>query len=151
MILKTYARVVTENAERTLEPLRSLTGKEPDVRFTVGTTEIIAIADFCIIAAPREQLAALREVVGPVVVDNLKELHSRLIEQGYEIALGPIEAPTGTVLYARNPDGGIMEWLQYTTELTERFFQTSEDPRVGRKEQRGQGRCCAACSVGSRR
>ncbi len=122
MILKTYARVVTDNAELTFELLRSLTGKEPDVRFTIGTTEIIAIADFCIIAAPKEALAALREVVGPIVVDNLKELHSRLVEQGFEITLGPIVAPTGTVLYARNPDGIVMEWLQYTNELMERFF-----------------------------
>jgi hypothetical protein len=122
MILKTYARVVTENAERTLEGLRKLTGKEPDVRFSVGTTEIIAIADFCIVAAPKEQLTALREVVGPIIVDNLEELNAKLVEQGSEITLGPAEAPTGTVLYARNRDGIAMEWLQYTTKLTQRLF-----------------------------
>ena len=122
MILKTYARVVTENAERTLEGLRKLTGKEPDVRFAVGTTEIIAIADFCIVAAPNEQLAALREIVGPVIVNNLEELYAKLVEQGSQITLGPIEAPSGTVLYARNSDGIVMEWLQYTPELMERLF-----------------------------
>ena len=130
MILKTYARVVTEDAELTFGPLLSLTGKEPDVRFTVGTTEIIAIADFCVIVAPREQLGALREVVGPIVVDNLQELQSMLIEQGSEITLGPILAPTGTVLYARNPDGIVMEWLQYTNELMARLFPDHTESKL---------------------
>ncbi len=55
MIFETYARVVTENAERTLERFRKLTSQEPDVRFKLGTTEIIAIAAFCIVAAPKQR------------------------------------------------------------------------------------------------
>ena len=57
-----------------------------------------------------------------MIVDDLEELRARLVETGSEITLGPIEAPTGMVLYARNCDGIMMEWLQYTTELMERLF-----------------------------
>ena len=132
MILKTYARVVTRDAEQTLEALEQLTGRTPDVRFVAGAIEVIAIADFCIIGAADADVAKLREVIGPVVVDNLAEVQQSLLRQGAEVTLGPLEAPTGTVLYARNKDGIVMEWLQYTPEITDRLFPKYQLQGTGR-------------------
>lgn len=54
MILKTYARVVTGDMESTLTTLRTLTGKDVDLRFTAGEIEIAALGSFCVIGAPPE-------------------------------------------------------------------------------------------------
>ncbi len=120
MILKTYARVVTDNVESTLALLLVLTGKEPDVRFTFGDTEIVAIGDFCIISAPPEKMAALREIAGPVLVDNLEQTQVLLLQQGATITVPPKQAPTGSIMYAQSREGILFEFLQYTTELMRR-------------------------------
>ena len=120
MILKTYARVVTGDMESTLTTLRALTGKDVDLRFTAGQIEIAAVGNFCIIAAPPEQQGALREVVGPVVVDDLLQTRTDLLQHGAVIVQECFDAPTGTVLYARNIDGVVVEWLQYSAEYLQK-------------------------------
>ena len=120
MILKTYARVVTGDMEATLTALRTLTSKDVDLRFTAGDIEIAAIGNFCIIAAPPEKQGALREVVGPVVVDDLLRTRTDLLEIGASIVQDCFYAPTGTVLYARNNDGVIVEWLQFSAEYMQK-------------------------------
>ena len=120
MILKTYARVVTGDTEATLTILRTLTAKDVDLRFTAGEIEIAAVGNFCIIAAPLAQQGALREVVGPVVVDDLRQTRTNLLKHGAVILRDSFDAPTGTVLYARNKDGVIVEWLQFSAEYLEK-------------------------------
>ncbi len=120
MILKTYARVVTGDMESTLTTLCSLTGRNLDLRFTAGEIEIAAVGDFCIIAAPTEKHGALREVVGPVVVDDLLRTRTDLLKHGAVIVQDSFDAPTGTVLYARNIDGVIVEWLQLSPEYLQK-------------------------------
>lgn len=128
MILKTYARVVTGDIEATLSTLRTLTAKEVDLRFTAGDTEIAAIGGFCVIAAPLEKQRALREVVGPIIVDDLLQTRTDLLKHGAIIVQDTFDAPTGTVLYARNNDGVIVEWLQFSTEyLQKTMLQLPED------------------------
>ena len=120
MILKTYARVVTGDMESTLTTLRTLTGKEVDLRFAAGELEIAAIGSFCVIAAPPEMQGALREVVGPVVVDDLFQTRTDLLNHGAVIVQDCFDAPTGTVLYARNNDGVVVEWLQYSAKYLQK-------------------------------
>ena len=120
MILKTYARVVTGKIEPTLTTLRALTGKGVDLRFTAGEIEIAAVGNFCVIAAPPAQQGALREVVGPVVVDDLLQTRTDLLKHGAVIVQDCFDAPTGTVLYARNIDGVVVEWLQYSAEYLQK-------------------------------
>lgn len=117
MILKTYARVVTADMESTLGTLQALTGKSVDLRFTAGETEVAAVGDFCVIAAPPERHGALREIVGPVVVDDLLQTRSELLERGAVLIHDRFDAPTGSVLYARNSDGTVVEWLEFSAEF----------------------------------
>ena len=117
MILKTYARVVTGDMEATLAALLALTGKGVDLRFTAGEIEIAAVGDFCVIAAPFESHGALREIVGPVIVDGLHRTRTKLLEQGATLVQDRFDVPTGSVLYARNRDGIVVEWLQFSAEF----------------------------------
>jgi len=121
LILKTYARVVTGDMEVTLDVLRALTGKELDLRFKVAEVEIAAIGDFCVVAAPTEQHKALREIVGPVIVDDLDQTRACLLGQGAVVVQDRFDAPTGSVLYARNKDGVVVEWLEFSAEYLLKF------------------------------
>ncbi len=120
MILKTYARVVTGDMELTLTTLRTLTGRDVDLRFTAGELEIAALGSFCVIAAPPKMQGALREIVGPVVVDDLFQTRTDLLNHGAVIVQDCFDAPTGTVLYARNNDGVVVEWLQYSAKYLQK-------------------------------
>ena len=52
MVLKTYMRIFTEDVEQSLPLLVALTGKQPDLRFSMPQQglEIIAVGDFCLVA-----------------------------------------------------------------------------------------------------
>lgn len=122
MILKTYARVVTGDMEATLADLLALTGKGVDLRFTAGGIEIAALGNFCVIAAPLEKHGALREIVGPVVVDDLDQTRTDLLERGAVLVRDRFDAPTGWVLYARTSDGVVIEWLQFSAEFLQKIM-----------------------------
>ena len=55
-------------------------------------------------------------MVGPVIVDDLLQTRTDLLKHGAVIVQDSFDAPTGTVLYARNSDGVIVEWLQFSAE-----------------------------------
>ncbi len=114
--------------ESTMKVLMALTGRQMDVSFCVGDTEIAAIGDFCVIAAPSEKRSALRDIVGPVVVNDLEQTKSELLEAGAEIIHDRIEAPSGSVLYARNSDGVVVEWLQYSPEILRKVVPAAWHP-----------------------
>lgn len=65
---------------------------------------------------------ALREVVGPVVVDDLFQTRTDLLKQGAVIVQDCFDAPTGTVLYARNSDGIVVEWLQFSAAYLQQIM-----------------------------
>jgi hypothetical protein len=117
MILKTYARVVTEHLEESVLFFRGLTGREEDTRFSTDTGAIVAIGDFCIIGTTADAAGALREIVGPIVVDDLEQTKTTLVREGAVITAAPSKAPTGRVMYARSSSGVLTEWLEYTPEL----------------------------------
>ena len=129
MILKIYARVVIGDMESTLATFRMLTAKDVDLRFAAGEIEIAAIGNFCIIAAPLEKQAALRAVVGPVVVDDLIQTRADLLKQGAVIIQDSFDAPTGTVLYACNQDGLTVEWLQFSAEYLQKTMLCPPEDR----------------------
>lgn len=122
MILKTYARVVTENIELTLDMLSHALGLEPEHRFAVGTRQIAVIGDFCVQSAAPDELTALRAVVGPIVVDDLERTVEMLQRQGSTLESEVLAAPTGRVLYSRTPEGVGFEWLEYTRELSAKLL-----------------------------
>jgi hypothetical protein len=122
MILKTYARIFTEDIEVSLSLLRNLVGREPDLRFAFRDLEIAAIGDFCVVAGPSTSLAQYRSSQGPIVVDNLEETQSLLLAAGATITVPTSKSDTGIFLYARHPDGVDVEYVQWKPDLVKRIL-----------------------------
>jgi hypothetical protein len=92
MILKTDARIFTEDIEASLKLFKKLVDKEPDLRFAFRDLEIAAIGDFCIVAGPSASLAPYRSSQEPIVVDNLEETRLLLLTAGATITIPPSES-----------------------------------------------------------
>lgn len=122
MILKTYARVFTNDLPDSLPLFQQLVGREPDIRFTFGGWEIVAIGDILLIGGTEEALAPIRHSYGPLVVDNLEATQQQLEQAGAVITQAISTTPTGTMLYARHADGIVMEYVQWTPELVKQIL-----------------------------
>ncbi len=123
MILKTYFRVFTEDAEQSLRLLMEITGKTPDIRFSMPHLglEVIAIGDFCVVGGARTAIDPIRSVQGPLVVDDLDEVTASLLKHGAVITKPEDESPSGRYLFARHADGLNVEYVQWKPELVKRF------------------------------
>jgi predicted enzyme related to lactoylglutathione lyase len=122
MILKTYARVFTNELATSLPLFPQLVGREPDLRFTFGEWEIVAIGDLLLIGGTDEALAPIRHSHGPLVVDDLEATRQQLEQAGAVITQAISPTPTGTMLYARHADGNLVEYVQWTQELRKRVI-----------------------------
>lgn len=122
MILKTYARIFTNNMAHTLPIFQQLIGREPDIQFIYGDWEIVAIGDILLVAGDEETLAPIRNSHGPIIVDNLAQTQVLLQKEGAIITHPPTSTPTGTMLYARHPDGTSIEYVEWTPELVARII-----------------------------
>jgi len=122
MILKTYTRIVTSSLADSLKPLQKLVGRAPDLRIALPELdiELVAIGDFFIIAGAAEAVIPFRNVLGPVIVDDLEITQALLQQSGAEITSPITEVSTGRLLFARNPDGVVIEWLQWRPEIWEK-------------------------------
>jgi hypothetical protein len=85
MILKTYTRLFTNDADKTLELFKKLHQTEPHLRFNFNDWDLIAIGDTLIVGGTDESLAPIRDSHGPYIVDNLDETRKILLEGGAEI------------------------------------------------------------------
>jgi hypothetical protein len=133
MILKTYLRVFTEDAEQSLQLLKALTGKEPDIRFSMPYQglEIIAIEDICLVAGSAVALDPIRSLQGPLIVDDLDAVTAILLRHGAVITKDEDVSPSGRYLFARHADGLDVEYVQWKQELVDRIIGR---PRSGRLE-----------------
>lgn len=122
MILKTYMRLFTNDADRSLAALRRLHGGEPHMRMTMGEWELIAIGDILLVAGSEQSLAPIRNSQGPVVVDDLDAAKTALEEEGATISKPIADGPTGRYLYAIHGDGSIVEYAEWRPELVERWY-----------------------------
>ena len=124
MILKTYLRVFTENVEQSLALLRQLVGHEVDMRFKMPADglEIVAIGDFCLVGGTAEVLAPIRALQGPLVVDDLDATTAALLAGGAEITKPEALSLSGRYLFARHPDGTLVEYVQWKPELVQQFI-----------------------------
>ena len=124
MILKTYLRVFTENVEQSLALLRQLVGYEADLRFAMPEDglEIVAIGDFCLVGGTAAVLAPLRACQGPLIVDDLAAVTAALLAGGADITKPEATSPSGRYLFARHPDGTLVEYVQWKPELVQQFI-----------------------------
>jgi predicted enzyme related to lactoylglutathione lyase len=123
MILKTYARVLTQDLASSLALFEQLIGHEPDIRITFNDWEIVAIGDILLVGGTEESLAPIRGSQGPLIVTDLLETQCLLEQAGAVITQPPVPTPTGTMLYARHPDGTSVEYVQWLPELVARIIE----------------------------
>ena len=119
MILKTYTRIFTHNSEQTLAILRKLHDGEPHLHVHFGPWELVGIGDMLVVSGNEESLAPIRGSFGPWIVTDLDETRRVLVESGAEITRDIEPVPTGRMLYARHPDGSVVEYVEWTPELVE--------------------------------
>ena len=126
MILKTYTRMFTNDAEQTLSVLRPLHASEPHLRLKFEAWELIGIGDVLVVAGTDEALAPIRDSLGPWIVTDLDETRRQLVEAGSEITREIEPVPTGRMMYARHPDGASVEYVEWTPELVEQFIHAPQ-------------------------
>ncbi|BCP53049.1 hypothetical protein K32_16660 [Kaistia sp. 32K] len=130
MILKTYARVFTNDAESALATFQALHGAEPHLKFRFGEWDLIGIGDTFIVGGTDAALAPIRDSHGPWIVRDLDEAQRRLEQAGATITQPAAASPTGRFLYARHADGALVEYVEWTPELVEKFIRAPQ--REGR-------------------
>lgn len=122
-ILKTYARLWTDELDQSLALLRELTGAEPDLRFAFDSIELAAIGDFLVVAGPPAERARYSHASATVIVDDLDTLTMTLATAGAEITTPESTSVTGRFLYARHRGGAEVEYVEWIPELVERIVQ----------------------------
>ena len=122
MILKTYTRIFTNDAEETLRILRPLHAGEPHLRFRFDPWELVGIGDVLVVAGTDDALAPIRGSLGPWIVADIDATRKVLADAGAEIIREIAAVPTGRMMYARHPDGAVVEYVQWTPELVEQLI-----------------------------
>ncbi|MHC5897330.1 alpha/beta fold hydrolase [Nostoc sp.] len=130
MILKTYSRIFTDNLDGSLDLLKKLVGREPDFRVPFRDMEVVTIGDFCILAGPADSIKPFLGAVGPVIVDDLAQTQAALEKAGAEIIAPITEGPTGWNIFSRNPDGIVIEWVQWRPDIWERVKNASNNTQI---------------------
>jgi hypothetical protein len=120
-IVKTYARLWTDELDESLALLRELTGAEPDLRFAFDSIELAAIGDFLVIAGPPAERARYSHASATVIVDDLDTLTKTLATAGAEITTPESTSATGRFLYARHRGGAEVEYVEWVPELVARI------------------------------
>lgn len=123
MILKTYARVFTNDYEGTLTTFERLHGRKPHIQMEFGDWNLAGIGDVFVVAGTDEALAPIRDSHGPIIVSDISALQSSLLADGATITQPITEVPTGRMLYARHPDGLHVEYVEWTDELVEQLIR----------------------------
>ncbi|WP_030985588.1 hypothetical protein [Streptomyces sp. NRRL S-1813] len=121
-ILKTYARLWTDDLDRALPLLAELTGAEPDLRLAFHSVELAAIGDFLVIAGPAEERAKYAHASATVVVEDLDALALTLKAADATVTTPTTSGPTGRFLYARHADGAEVEYVEWTPEVIRRVI-----------------------------
>lgn len=121
-ILKTYARLWTDDLDHALPLLAELTGAEPDLRLAFHSVELAAIGDFLVIAGPAEERAKYAHASATVVVEDLDALALTLKAADAIITTPTTSGPIGRFLYARHADGAEVEYVEWTPEVIRRVI-----------------------------
>ncbi|MFC8726207.1 VOC family protein [Streptomyces bacillaris] len=121
-VLKTYARLWTDDLDQALPLLEELTGEEPHLRLAFEQVALAAIGNFLVIAGPAEERARYSHASATVVVDDLDALLATLTSAGATVTTPTTDGPTGRFLYARHADGAEIEYVEWTPELVRRII-----------------------------
>lgn len=122
-ILKTYARLWTDDLDRALPLLEELTGAQPELRMSFDSVELATIGDFLVIAGPADERAKYAHASATVVVTDLDALAATLKAADATVTTPMTSGPTGRFLYARHVDGAEVEYVEWVPELVRRFVR----------------------------
>ena len=123
MILKTYARLFTNDPEKTLRTVQALHGGEPHIRLEFNGWHLIGIGDIFIVGGSDEALTPIRDSNGPLVIEDADETMALLKNLGAEIIIPMYDAPTGRGFNAKHADGNVVEYVEWKLELVERLIR----------------------------
>ncbi|AOP47902.1 VOC family protein [Streptomyces lydicus] len=121
-VLKTYARLWTEDLDRALPLLQQLTGAQLDLRLAFQDVELAALGNFLVIAGPAEERAKYAHASATVVVEDLDDLQTTLKAADATVTTPATAGPTGRFLYARHVDGAEIEYVEWAPELRRRLL-----------------------------
>ncbi|MYU01728.1 MULTISPECIES: VOC family protein [unclassified Streptomyces] len=121
-VLKTYARLWTDDLDRALPLLEELTREQPHLRLAFEQVALAAIGNFLVIAGPAGERARYSHASATVVVDDLDALLATLTAAGATVTTPTTGGPTGRFLYARHADGAEIEYVEWTPELVRRII-----------------------------
>ncbi|MFJ7057989.1 VOC family protein [Streptomyces griseobrunneus] len=121
-ILKTYARLWTDDLDRALPLLEELTGEQPHLRLAFHEITLAAIGNFLVIGGPVEERARYGHASATVVVDDLDALRATLESADATITTPATSGPTGRFLHARHADGAEIEYVEWIPELVGRII-----------------------------
>lgn len=114
----TYIHLIVPYLDPTLELLEAITGEEPDLVLDVGgVVRIALLGGFMVISGPEEVVAAFRGAAGSIVVDDLARIEQKLLQAGAEITKPRAPTPLGEFLWARHPDGTVLEYTTFDQAL----------------------------------
>ncbi|MRH93112.1 adenylate cyclase [Nocardia sp. SYP-A9097] len=122
LIRKTHARILTRDLDGTVTTLRTLVGRDPDLRVAFGRFDIGLIGDFCVLTGSEEAMDRYRGTVGPVIVDDLTAVLALVEAAGAEITLQPFDGPAGRGFLARHADGVEYEYIEFRPDLARVVF-----------------------------
>ncbi|WP_369382780.1 VOC family protein [Streptomyces sp. cg36] len=123
-ILRTYARLWTDDLDGALPLLEQLTGEQPHLRLGFHEVGLAAIGNFLVIAGPAEERAKYAHASATVVVDDLDALQTALESADATITTPATDGPTGRFLYARHADGAGIEYVEWNPELVHALIHT---------------------------
>ena len=121
-VLKTYTRYFTHDTDASLALLRELLGQEPDYRFSMRGLEVTGIGDVCLVGGSEEAIAPIRGSQGPLIVDDLDELQALLRRRGATIIEPETAVETGRMIFAKHPDGEVVEYVEWKPELVSKII-----------------------------
>jgi hypothetical protein len=124
MILKTYTRIFTTNLPSTLATLGPLHANAPHLKFEFGAWTLVGLGDLLIVAGANEaSFAPIRQSLGPWIVDDLQATRTHLLAQKATITHEIESSSTGLFLYAQHADGTVVEYVQWNSDLLEKFIE----------------------------
>ena len=121
-VLKTYARVFVDDLDASLPLFERVVGRAADLRFPFEDAELAAVGDLLLIAAPPEGRARYRDVLGPLVVEDVDLVRRVLLGLGATTE-GRFESATGFGYHLRHPDGVVVEYVQRKADLVARIVR----------------------------
>jgi hypothetical protein len=120
MILKTYTRILTTDLETTVATLKAVHGTNPHFMLDFDPWTLVGIGDVLAVGGTTENLEPIRGSLGPWIVQDIDDTKRMLLLNGASVVRDVQDVATGRMMYMRHADGSVVEYVQWTPELSEK-------------------------------